>query len=110
MDERERDFLAMLGYVYLQHGDAANACVVLEVVRLSRPHDREVARALAYALLQVERFQECLDLTDFLLAGSGREESTLVWLLRCRALLGLGRCEEARELWKKTGKGNRPLS
>lgn len=110
MDERERDFLVMLGYVYLQHGDTCDAIAVLEAVRMSRPHDRDVTRALAYAFLQDGRFQECLDLTDFLLAARGAGASSLVWLLRCRALFGMGRCAEARELWKQTGNESAYLS
>lgn len=105
MDERERDFLAVIGYVYLQHGDADSAADILGAVLVSRPHDRDVARALAYAHLRMGRFQECLELTDFLLAGEGRHEPRIVWLMRSRALLGLDRREQARDLWERKRQG-----
>jgi tetratricopeptide (TPR) repeat protein len=107
MDERTRDFLAVIGYVYLQHGDAESAAAVLEPVLAARPHDRGAARLLAYAFLQRKRFRECLELTDFLLNGHGSQEPSYVWLFRCRALYGLGRHEEARRLWEQTRKGKR---
>lgn len=107
MDERTRDFLAVIGYVYLQHGDAANAASVLEPVCQARPHDRGAARMLAYAYLQTKQFRKCLELTDYLLSGHGSQEPLHVWLFRCRALYGLGRCDEARELWNQTRRGNR---
>ena len=102
MEERERDFLATIAYVYLRHGDAENAAAVLEAVSEARPHDQDIARMLAYAYLQLRQFRNCLELTDFLLGGNGVNESTLVWLLRSRALYGMGRRQEAMELWRQT--------
>jgi tetratricopeptide (TPR) repeat protein len=108
MDERVRDFLVVVGYVYLQHGDATNAAAVLEpVCEARRPYDREAARLLAYAFLQLGRFQECLDLTDGLLGGPDPDEPLHLWLFRSRALYGLGRRQEARELWERARKGSR---
>lgn len=101
MDQRVRDFLSVVGYVYLQHGDATSAASVLKPVHAMHPQDREIARLLAYALLQLGRFQECLELTDFLLSGYASNEPTHVWLFRSRALYGLGRRQEAQELWKQ---------
>ena len=97
----------MIGYVYLQHGDAANAASVLESVHAVFPQDREICRLLAYALLRLGRFQECLDLTDFLLSGHGTQEPLHVWLFRSRALYGLGKHREAQKLWKQIRKGGR---
>ena len=107
MDERQRDFLAVTGYVYLQHGAAANAADLLETAHIARPHDRCVARLLAYAYLQLRRFRECLELTDYLLNGYGNQEPLQVWLFRCRALYGLGRSQEATELWSRVRRGGK---
>lgn len=102
MDERERDFLVVVGYVCVQHGRAEQAADVLEAVLVARPHDRDAIRLLAYAYLEMTRFQECLDLTDYLLGGHGQEEPAFVWLIRARALYGLGHHEQARELWNQS--------
>ena len=102
MEENYRDFLVVIGYVYLQHGATANAADVLETVHMTRPHDRCVARLLAYAYLQLRRYQECLDLTDFLLAGHDDREPQHVRLFRSRALYGLGRQQEAKEYWTRS--------
>ena len=100
MDDRRRDFLILVAYIYLRHSSADDAVTLLEAVHLDRPHDHDVVRLLAYGYLQVGRYAECLDLTNYLLGGSHECVNGTIWLLHCRALQGSGQHEEARELWK----------
>lgn len=102
MDERERDFLAVIAYVYLQHGQAEHAIGIIEAILGARPHDHDVLRLQAYALLELKQFEECLDVTDYLLGGHGHDEPGYIWLIRSRALYGLGRHAQARELWNQS--------
>ena len=108
MDERQRDFLVLVAYIYLRHSDAEDAVSLLEAVYMSEPHDRDVIQLLAYGYLQIEKFSECLELTNYLLGGKQEELSGMIWLLHCRALQGLGRQEEARKLWKQVQQQSGP--
>ncbi|MEW4486708.1 hypothetical protein AB1L42_01420 [Thalassoglobus sp. JC818] len=101
MDERQRDFLVLVAYIYLRHSDAEDAVSLLEAVYISTPHDRDVIQLLAYGYLQIGKFSESLELTNYLLGGKQEETTGMIWLLHCRALQGMGKHEEARKLWKQ---------
>ncbi len=92
MDTRTVEYLMLLGYLYLRHGQGARAVTALEAARVFRRNDRQLARTLAYAYLEAGRFADCLQTVDRL-ASAGDRQLTLI---RSRALWGLGRQDEAR--------------
>src|SRR5262245_30444794 len=92
VDARTIEFLSLLGYLYLCHGQAAQAVAALEAVRVYRRNDSQVVRSLAYAYLSMERFTDCLNCIDSSTVASDHR----LQLIRSRALWGLGRHDEAR--------------
>jgi hypothetical protein len=92
VDARTVEFLTLLGYLYLRHGQGARAVTALEAARVFRRGDLQLSRALAYAYLAAGRFNDCLAAVDSLpTRGDGQ-----LTLIRSRALWGLGRQDEAR--------------
>jgi hypothetical protein len=92
VDARTVEFLSLLGYLYLCHGQAARAIAALEAVRIYRRDDPQLVRSLAYAYLSAERFADCLSCID----SSPMAADRGLQLIRSRALWGLGRHDEAR--------------
>ncbi len=94
VDTRTVEYLMLLGYLYLRHGQGARAVTALEAARIFRRDDRQLARSLSYAYLTAGRFDDCLRSLDDLNTNSDPQLA----LLRSRALWGLGRQDEARRV------------
>ncbi|HVJ68530.1 MAG TPA: hypothetical protein VM510_11120 [Caulifigura sp.] len=92
MDSRTVEYLMLLGYLYLRHGQGARAVTALEAARVFKRDDRQLGRTLAYAYLAAGRFDDCLTSIDRLGLAGDRQ----LVLIRSRALWGLGREDEAR--------------
>jgi tetratricopeptide (TPR) repeat protein len=96
MTENISDFLFVLGFIYLSHGQSKKAVAILEAVRAYRPDDIRVAACLSYAYLLQGQFEQCLRETQRRPAPhADAEMSHSITLMQCRALWGLGRREEA---------------
>ncbi|MCD0457865.1 type III secretion apparatus assembly chaperone SctY [Roseiconus lacunae] len=107
MNRKQRDFLVLVSYVYLQHGDAADARALLESVLVCYPQDRDASKLLAYACLQLNDFERAYELTVFLLGGPTDRQPENLWLMHSRALLGLDKKLEAIQLWHSKRNLNR---
>ncbi|HVJ87937.1 MAG TPA: hypothetical protein VM452_19900 [Caulifigura sp.] len=94
MDTRTVEYLMLLGYLYLRHGQGARAVTALEAARIFRRDDRQLGRTLAYAYLSAGRFDDCLKSIDRL----GLKDDRHLALIRSRALWGMGREDEARRM------------
>ena len=99
MTDRSFEFLSVLAYIYLQHGQPAKALPLLKSLAAIRPTSVDVARSLAYAHLEAGDYEHCLQHVQ----KSFREfpdlqQSVSLRLIRCRALWKLGRTEQARAL------------
>ena len=94
------DLLHCLGYVYLRHGQAKRAAVLLMVAGRAVPGRPEILRTLAAALVEAgmgDRAEKVLDLLAQLdPAGAGHP---MARLLRARALLLRGQTEQARRVF-----------
>lgn len=101
MSEKTIEFLRLLGYLYLRHGQHDKAMRVLEALRVTRPRDRWVLRTFAYALLQAGRHARCLEQLESLPADQSPDLG--VELMRSRALWALGRGDEARRVIRRLG-------
>lgn len=94
------DLLHCLGYVYLRHGQSRRAIVLLFLAARHDPRPIILA-ALALALVEAELGNPAIDILDRLaiddpvLAADPR-----ITTIRARALLAIGRQEDAQVLFK----------
>ena len=96
MESKSIELLSLTGYLYLQHSKPREAIAILEAVEALDPESTWVGRALAYAYLQNHEFQQCLDAVARCNSDLSSRDH-LDWM-KCRALMGLGRTQEARRL------------
>ncbi len=97
MDRSHKDFLSVLGHCFLRHGRFGDARTVFEAMAVLFPGDVLVMASLSYALLQQGDPDGALASTDTLLRLALTErDRSYAQLIRGRALLALGRVEEAR--------------
>ncbi|MEM9280413.1 MAG: hypothetical protein AAGA96_01175 [Verrucomicrobiota bacterium] len=103
MDSRHRDFLSVMGHLYLVNGKADRAVTVYQCLHAELPDDDLVTLALAFAWLQDGEFSKALDLCEEV-ASNGRlsvEPPGLDLFIRAKALWGRGEQQEARRTMKE---------
>ncbi len=88
MSDQDEEFLSILAYIYLRHGQAATATPLLEALRCLQPEDRHTARSLAYAYLLEHRYDQCLELTSRLMKTPSSGDAAIVDLIHRRAQQG----------------------
>ena len=99
MESRQRDFLSVMGHLYLTSGKTEKAKTVYESLHSSFPEDAELALALAYTRLQCREFTPAIELIDrFFKPGkaSAVEGPHYHRLIRAKALWNRGDKVEAR--------------
>jgi hypothetical protein len=99
MKPGHKDFLSVLGHLYLTSGKNAKARKVYEVLHAEFPEDRECALALAFARLECGDANGAVILADMLLsadAPDGAHATSFARLVRARALWAKGDRESAR--------------
>ncbi len=99
MKPGHKDFLSVLGHLYLTSGKNAKARKVYEVLHAEFPADRECALALAFARLECGDAAGAVALADMLLSthgGDGDQATSFARLVRARALWAKGDRESAR--------------
>lgn len=94
MNENVSDYLSLLGYVLLRSGKHARAVVILEALLALEPQNHWARRTLAYGYLACGEYERSLAELDLLAASSQEHEL----LIRVRALWGLERFDEARDI------------
>jgi len=93
------EYLSMLAYVLLRHGKTSRAIAILEALLTLQPGNSRARRSLAYAFLATGEHQKSLrELDHVTLAGAAGPHDLL---LRIRALWGLDRQDEAREILER---------
>lgn len=94
------DLLHCLGYVYLRHGQAKRAAVLLMVAGRAAPERPDLLRTLAAALVEAGMGDRAAGVLDRLaqLDPAGADHP-MARLLRARALLLQGRTEQARRVF-----------
>ncbi|MDD4932769.1 MAG: hypothetical protein PHO89_04800 [Methylacidiphilaceae bacterium] len=95
--------LDRFAYLLLYYGRWREASLILESLLMLFPGDAMTAQRLAYVSLAQGEFGRSLALTEVCLAAARRtpHSPSSLLLLRSRALLGLGRGEEARESFRR---------
>ena len=90
-----------LGFIYLRHGQPYRAVVLLIVAAQAQPDRPEVLRTLCGALIAAGMGQQAYDVLDRLeLLAPELTQHPMMRLMRARALLLLGRTEEARATFR----------
>jgi hypothetical protein len=95
------DLMHCLGFVYLRHGQPFRAVVMLIVAAQMQPDRPEVLRTLCGALIAARLGEQALGVLDRL--DTLEPEMTrhpMMRLMRARALLLVGRTEEARAAFR----------
>ena len=94
------DLLHCLGYIYLRHGQAKRAAVLMMAAGRAAPERPELLRTLAAALVEAGMGDRAEDVLDRLaqLDPAGADHP-MMRLLRARSLLLQGRTEQARRVF-----------
>ncbi len=90
----ERTLVLLLAYIHVQHGAPEKAETLYAALLALAPDDTQAAKGLAWARLEMGKAQGALAVLDAI-TGPG-EPSSVVQLLRARALAQLGQLEDAQ--------------
>lgn len=102
MNSDHKEFLAVLGHCFLQHGRCAEAVTVYEGLAALFPDDVQIKISLGYSALQAQNFNRVLDVTETLLSGTlSARDRGMTLLIQARALWALARTDEAGLAVKK---------
>ena len=92
-----RGALCLLADVYLEQAQGAKAVILLEGLTELWPGDPDIIKALAYAYLVVGEYERALKMvTAYRQRQALTPDTVAILLIQGRALLGLGRIDEAR--------------
>jgi type III secretion protein Y len=95
------DLVHCLGFIYLRHGQPYRAVVLLIVAAQAEPDRPDILRTLCAALIGAGMGSQALDVLDRLAALEPEQaHHPMMRLMRGRALLLLGRGEEARAAFR----------
>jgi Flp pilus assembly protein TadD len=95
------DLVHCLGFVYLRHGQHYRAVVLLIVAAQAAPERVDILRTLCGALIAAGMGGQALDVLDRLVQlAPGDALHPMMRLMRARALLLLGRAEEAKSVFR----------
>lgn len=94
INEKHKDFLHILAYVYVQSNQFEKAITVYKALWSLFPESKKLAFCLSYLYLNTQQFETALYYVDTYLAG---DSSGLGHLIKGQALLKLGRKYEAKE-------------
>jgi len=98
MNESEKEFLTTLGYFFLQNNKPAKALIIFKALHELFPEDPYMMKAASYASLINGYYEDALLLVDKSIRGMASDrEKEAGYLLKSKALWGLGRESEARE-------------
>jgi type III secretion protein Y len=95
------DLVHCLGFIYLRHGQPYRAVVLLIVAAQAEPDRPDILRTLCGALIAAGMGSQALGVLDRLAALQPEQaQHPMMRLMRGRALLLLGRAEEARAAFR----------
>jgi type III secretion protein Y len=98
----QREYLALLAWFYLQHGEPQKALVLLRAGARLAPDDLQILKSLAFAELAVGDAGGALaSIERFARAGGEAGPGSPIQLIRAKALLALGRGIEARDCFRR---------
>jgi len=99
LKETNKDFLSLLGYIYLQNEKADKAMVVFETLQEMEPNNPRVRYSLSYAYYLGVRYEEALECIEaFLVNAEYVRKYPSAYILKGKILWKLKRPEEARAM------------
>ena len=94
INEKHKDFLQILAYVYVQNNQFEKAITVYKALWSLFPESEKIAFCLSYLYLNTQQFETSLYYANAFLS---KHSSDLGHLIMGQALIKLGRNHEARE-------------
>jgi len=106
MDAKQRDFLSVMGHLYLSSGKPEKAEVVYDSLHSAFPDDDEILLALAYTKLQCGEFSKSVELIDSYISrtkaiSAGAVSVRFELLIKAKALWNRGDKAKARQQMEK---------
>ena len=95
MNERHKDFLSILAYIYLKNNKLEKAITVYKALWHLFPESGKAALCLGYLYLATQQYETALFYAEAFLAGN--QEIGLGHLLKGQALYKLGKNFEAKK-------------
>lgn len=100
MNEKQKEYLLVLAFLYLRYRKFEKALVVLLILKRFFPGDAHILLSRAYAYLSMRVFQAALQESEETLACATREDHiAYAHFIKAHALYGLGREREGREVF-----------
>ena len=101
------DLIHCLGFIYLRHGQPYRAVVLLIVAGQAAPKRPDILRTLCLALIDAGMGEQALEvMAQLAVLAPDMAAHRLMRLMRARALLLLGRAEEARACFAESQGGS----
>ena len=102
MDRRQKQFMAHMGHIYLQNGKLERARVIFHALQVLFPEDPYVHKACSYMYLLEGDYAAALQEANRYLLTARHDAGRIVgYLLGCKALWGMGREQEARDMFQR---------
>jgi tetratricopeptide (TPR) repeat protein len=93
----QKDFLFILGYLYLQHLKFHKSVVLFEVLHELHPEDLQVLKCLSYNYYVLADYTQALNVIDQTIERSTTKKDKIIsHLLKAKILWSMGEIEEAR--------------
>lgn len=100
MNQKQKEYLLVLAYLYLRYRKFEKALVVLLILKRLYPGDPHILLSRAYAYLSMRVFQAALQEAEETLVCATREDHiAYAHFVKAHALFGLGREREGREVF-----------
>lgn len=107
----QKEFLLVLGYLYLQNGKFYDSKIVFEALLLFYPKDHHIMRSLAYAYLCDGDYEQALEINEqFKHAQMSPKDHAFFNLLKSKALWRIGKLQEAKQYFNEFVQIHKTLS
>ena len=99
ISHQQREFLALLGYTYLESNKFEKAIIVYKALYHLFPDSENFSFCLSYLYLQQKQYEKALYYAELYLSNK-EKVIKLAHLIKSQALFNLGRSTEAKECAK----------
>lgn len=95
---QQKEFLLILGYLYLQNTKYHEARIIFEALHLLFPKDYHVIRSLAYAYLEDGEYEQAIQINEEATHATMSSKDRLFFhLIKSKALWRLSKTHQARQ-------------
>lgn len=98
ISSQQKEFLLVLGYLYLQNAKFMDAKIVFEALQLIYPKDLHILRSLSYAYLCDGDYEQAIELNEEIKSLNKSDDNlSFYYLLKSKALWRIQKTTEARQ-------------